>query len=128
MQSSECHETADAAILTTDTLKVELSLKWGNVQFSTAGGENLLRERNSIPRTYEPVELNGEKTFHVEDRFAPDFSEGFYGLGQHQSGMFNYRGATVELGAEQHRCRDSFAVVEQRLCVDVEHRLADACR
>jgi alpha-D-xyloside xylohydrolase len=91
-------ETTDAAILTTDTLKIELSLKWGNVQFSTAGGENLLRERNSIPHTYEPAEVNGEKTFHVEDRFAPDFSEGFYGLGQHQSGMFNYRGATVELG------------------------------
>jgi alpha-D-xyloside xylohydrolase len=91
-------ETTDAAILATDTLKIELSLKWGNVQFSTAGGGNLLRERNSIPRTYEPAELNGEKTFHVEDRFAPDFSEGFYGLGQHQSGLFNYRGATVELG------------------------------
>ena len=91
-------QTSDAAILTTDALKIELSLKWGNVQFSTAGGENLLRERNSIPRTYEPAELNGEKTFHVEDRFAPDFSEGFYGLGQHQNGMFNYRGATVELG------------------------------
>ena len=90
--------TSDAAILTTDALKIELSLKWGNVQFSTAAGEGLLRERNSIPRTYEPVELNGEKTFHVEDRFAPDFSEGFYGLGQHQNGMFNYRGATVELG------------------------------
>ncbi len=91
-------ETSDAAILATDALKIELSLKWGNVQFSTAGGENLLRERNSIPRTYEPTEQNGEKTFHIEDRFAPDFSEGFYGLGQHQSGMFNYRGATVELG------------------------------
>ena len=91
-------QTSDAAILTTDALKIELSLKWGNVQFSTATGEGLLRERNSIPRTYEPAELNGEKTFHVEDRFAPDFSEGFYGLGQHQNGMFNYRGATVELG------------------------------
>src|SRR5579863_4185660 len=91
-------ETPEAAVLATETLKIELSLKWGNVQFSTTRGENLLRERNSIPRTYEPTELNGEKTFHVEDRFAPDFSEGFYGLGQHQSGMFNYRGSTVELG------------------------------
>jgi len=90
-------QTADAAVLTTGALTVELSLKWGNVQYSI-GGENLLRERNSIPRTYEPAELNGEKTFHVEDRFAPDATEGFYGLGQHQSGMFNYRGATVELG------------------------------
>jgi alpha-D-xyloside xylohydrolase len=78
-------ETGDAAILTTDKLKVRLSLKWGNVEYSTTGGESLLRERN------------GEKTFHVEDRFAPDISEGFYGLGQHQSGLFNYRGATVKL-------------------------------
>ena len=90
--------TADAAILSTDTLKIEFSLKWGNVQYSTVAGERLLREGNAIPRTYEPAELNGEKTFHVEDRFGPDFSEGFYGLGQHQSGLFNYRGATVELG------------------------------
>jgi alpha-D-xyloside xylohydrolase len=90
-------QTADAAILTTDTVKIELSLKWGNIKYSTIGGEDLLRERNAIPRTYETVELNGEKTFHVEDRFGPDATEGFYGLGQHQSGMFNYRGATVEL-------------------------------
>ena len=93
----EVSQTGDAAILTTDELKVELSLKWGNVQFSTASGESLLRERNSVPRTYDPTVLNGEKTFRVEDRFAPDFSEGLYGLGQHQSGLFNYRGATVEL-------------------------------
>ena len=91
-------QTADEVILTTDTLKIEFSLKWGNVQYSTLAGEIILRERNSIPRTYEPVELNGEKTFHVEDRFSEDFSEGLYGLGQHQSGLFNYRGATVELG------------------------------
>jgi len=93
----ELSQTPESAVLTTETVKVELSLKWGNVEFRTTAGESLLRERNSVPRTYEPAELNGEKTFHVEDRFAPDFSEGFYGLGQHQSGLFNYRGATVEL-------------------------------
>ncbi len=91
-------QTADATILTTDALKVELSLKWGSVQYSSTAGEKLLREGNAVPRTYEPVELNGEKTFHVKDRFGPEFGEGFYGLGQHQNGMFNYRGGTVELG------------------------------
>jgi len=90
-------QTTDAAIVTTDSLKIELSLKRGNVQYSTRSGEGLLRERDSIPRTYDQAELNSEKTFHIEDRFAPDMTEGFYGLGQHQSGMFNYRGATVEL-------------------------------
>jgi len=91
-------QTADAAILLTASLRIELSLKWGNVQYSTAGSALLLRERNSIPRTYEPTNLNGENTFHVEDRFSPESTEAFYGLGQHQNGMFNYRGATVELG------------------------------
>jgi alpha-D-xyloside xylohydrolase len=91
-------QTADAAVLTTDTLRVELSLKWGNVKYSTRGGEDLLREGNAVPRTYDPADLNGERTFHIKDRFSPDPTEGIYGLGQHQSGMFNYRGATVELG------------------------------
>ena len=94
----EVSQTKDAVVLTTVALRLELSLKWGSVQYSTSGNESLLRERNSIPRTYDPANLNGENTFHVEDRFSPDFAEGFYGLGQHQSGMFNYRGATVELG------------------------------
>jgi len=51
-------QNADEVILTTDTLKIEFSLKWGNIQYSTLAGESLLKERNSIPRTYEPVELN----------------------------------------------------------------------
>ncbi|HEY4662018.1 MAG TPA: TIM-barrel domain-containing protein [Terriglobales bacterium] len=91
-------QATDAAVLTTESLKVELSLKRGNITISTLAGQQLLRERNSIPRTYEPDVINGEKTSHVEDRFAPDATEAFYGLGQHQSGMFNYRGSTLELG------------------------------
>src|SRR5271166_406550 len=91
---------ADTVLLTTDTLKVELSLKWGSIQFMSSGNDTLLRERTSIPRTYDPVDLNGEKTYHLEDRFSPNFDEGFYGLGQHQSGMFNYRGATVKLAQD----------------------------
>src|ERR1039457_5207297 len=94
----EVSQRTDTVLLTTDILKVELSLKWGSVQYSTIRSDSLLRERDSIPRTYDPTSVNGEKTFHVEDRFSPDFDEGFYGLGQHQSGMFNYRGSTVELG------------------------------
>jgi alpha-D-xyloside xylohydrolase len=88
----------DTAALTTATLKVELSLKRGNLKYTNVGGESLLREGDAVPRTYEPDRLNGEDTYHVTDRFRPDATEGFYGLGQHQSGIFNYRGNTVELG------------------------------
>ncbi|MGA8313966.1 MAG: hypothetical protein WB755_28335, partial [Terriglobales bacterium] len=91
-------QTDEAAVLTTANLKVELSLKRGNLKYSSIGGELLLRESDAIPRTYEPAQVNGESVYHVADRFSPDVTEGFYGLGQHQSGMFNYRGSTVELG------------------------------
>lgn len=86
-----------AGILKTSTVEVAFGLERGNLTFSTASGDPLLREGSAVPRTYEPVHLNGEDTYRVTDRFSPNATEGLYGLGQHQNGMFNYRGATVEL-------------------------------
>lgn len=86
------------AHLKTAQLEVVVHLERDSLSFQTAAGESLLNEGNSMPRTYEPVEMNGEHTFRVTDRFSPSINEALYGLGQHQNGMFNYRGATVELG------------------------------
>ncbi|HTF70312.1 MAG TPA: TIM-barrel domain-containing protein [Edaphobacter sp.] len=86
------------AKLTTATAIVTLSLEHGNLTWSTLGGVSFLKEGSAVPRTYEPQTINGDKTFHVVDRFSPDNREALYGLGQHQGGLFNYRGATVELG------------------------------
>ena len=87
-----------AATLETAQLKVEFSLAHGNITYHRLAGDSLLREGGSIPRTYEPAEVNGEHTYRITDRFFPDATEGLYGLGQHQNGMLNYRGATIELG------------------------------
>jgi alpha-D-xyloside xylohydrolase len=87
-----------AATLETAQLKVEFSLTHGNITYQRLTGDSLLREGGSIPRTYEPADANGEQTYRITDRFSPDATEGLYGLGQHQNGMFNYRGATIELG------------------------------
>jgi alpha-D-xyloside xylohydrolase len=89
---------AKAGSMKTAQLEVTMNLEHGSLSFRTASGESLLNEGSSLPRTYEPVELNGEQTYRVTDRFSPSITEALYGLGQHQSGMFNYRGATVELG------------------------------
>jgi alpha-D-xyloside xylohydrolase len=88
----------DRAVLTTSRLKVVFLIKTGNIIYNTLEGVELLREHAKLPRTYELADVNGEKAFHVEDRFDPDSTEGIYGLGQHQSGVFNYRGSTIELG------------------------------
>jgi len=93
-------ENGSVATITTSELKVEFSLQRGNLTFQTATGDRLLQENNSVPRTYEPTEANGEKTYRITDRFSLEAMEAVYGLGQHQSGMFNYRGATVELAQD----------------------------
>jgi alpha-D-xyloside xylohydrolase len=90
-------QDGNTASITTDRLKVALSLKRGNLSYGSASGDRLLEENDAVPRTYEPDVVNGLHTYHVADRFSPDATEGYYGLGQHQSGMFNYRGSTVEL-------------------------------
>ena len=94
----EVSQTAKEATLSTAQLRVTLSLDRGNLVFRSADGKEFLREWASVPRTYTPETLNGESTYHVTDRFSPDATEAFYGLGQHQGGLFNYRGATVKLG------------------------------
>jgi alpha-D-xyloside xylohydrolase len=88
---------AESATITTATVRVSFSLKRGNLTYSAVGGESLLRESDAVPRTYEPDVVNGLHTHRVADRFTPEATEGYYGLGQHQSGMFNYRGSTVKL-------------------------------
>jgi len=84
--------------LSTTKLRVTFEYKGSNLLYSTIDGQSLLRESAKLPRTYIEGALNGTKVLTVEDRFMPDMKEGIYGLGQHQSGLFNYRGATVELG------------------------------
>jgi alpha-D-xyloside xylohydrolase len=89
-------QSNSSTTLTTAQLTVSLSDRDGSLTVKTLQGETLVRERSNLARTYLPSEAPG--LFHIEDRFSPDATEALYGLGQHQSGMFNYRGSIVELG------------------------------
>jgi alpha-D-xyloside xylohydrolase len=91
-------QDGDKATLTTARVAVSLSLKRGILVFGVPKGESFLRETFSMPRTFEPAAGQPGSLYRVEERFSADASEAIYGLGQHQSGLFNYRGSTVELG------------------------------
>ena len=84
--------------LSTAKLRVTFDYKGNNVVYSTIDGQTLLRESSAMPRTYVQGDIGGTKVLTVEDRFMPEMTEGLYGLGQHQGGLFNYRSATVDLG------------------------------
>lgn len=89
-----------AATLDTGSIKVSISFESGNLQFKDEQGERILKEYQTSPRRYEPVMMNGEALYRVSDRFPMTSDEAIYGLGQHQNGVFNYRGAVIELAQQ----------------------------
>jgi alpha-D-xyloside xylohydrolase len=84
--------------LTTARLKIEITRADSSVVFYDSAGRKLTQENT---RTLTPTEVNGEKTYHSE-RFVNmwDTQEAFYGLGQHQAGVWNYRGESVDLSQD----------------------------
>ncbi|HEY1577958.1 MAG TPA: glycoside hydrolase family 31 protein [Terracidiphilus sp.] len=87
-----------AVTLTTAKLKVVVERESGAMHYQDAAGKELTTEAY---RSLKPVEVNGEKALHAESFFAIYGShEGFYGLGQHQAGVWNYRGEVVPLRQE----------------------------
>ncbi len=93
-------ETADPKTVTLSTarLKIVIGREDSAMQFLDANGKTLAQEST---RTLTPVEVNGEKTLHPE-RFVNMWAtqEAFYGLGQHQAGVWNYRGEAVDLSQD----------------------------
>jgi alpha-D-xyloside xylohydrolase len=84
--------------LTTSRLKIEITRADSSIIFYDAAGHKLTQENT---RTLTPTEVNGEKTYHSE-RFVNmwDTQEAFYGLGQHQAGVWNYRGESVDISQD----------------------------
>ena len=85
------------ATLDTGSIKVLISLDEDGLEFTDEQGKPLLQEFQNSPRSYQPVIANGESLYQVSDHFHPEVREGLYGLGQHQNGVFNYRGTVIEL-------------------------------
>ena len=85
-------------VLTTANLKLEITRVDSVITFYDSAGHKLTQENS---RTLAPTEVNGEKTYHSE-RFTAmwDSQEAFYGLGQHQAGVLNYRGESVDISQD----------------------------
>ncbi|WP_423605600.1 TIM-barrel domain-containing protein [Sphingomonas sp. MS122] len=81
--------------LATPSLSATVRLADGNVSFRDAGGNAILNETASA--SFRPAHAEGQSYVAVTQQFNRGTDEGFYGLGQHQNGQFNYNGEDVEL-------------------------------
>jgi alpha-D-xyloside xylohydrolase len=81
--------------LTTSQMKITVTKRDGAISFTDASGKGLFEDYD---RMLTPVEVNGEKAYRSE-MFSNLWAstEAFYGLGQHQAGVWNYHGESVDL-------------------------------
>ncbi|MDR1763067.1 MAG: DUF5110 domain-containing protein [Dysgonamonadaceae bacterium] len=89
--------SADEAILTTATIIARVSLATGEIVFTDKAGNVILAENRGGGKSFNEIEIDGEKACSVRQIFESPDDEAFYGLGQHQSGEFNYKGKNETL-------------------------------
>jgi len=90
--------TDDAVILSTSALKITITRKDGAITYADAKGDALVQEAS---RKLLAEKVNGEDTYRAES-FVNIYGsrEGLYGLGQHQAGVWNYRGDSVDISQD----------------------------
>lgn len=90
--------TDDAITISTSLLKMTVTRKDGAIGYAELHGESLVQES---ARSLTPVRVNGEDTYRAESFISIYGShEALYGLGQHQAGVWNYRGESVDISQE----------------------------
>ena len=100
--------TDNEVVLTTTALKVVVARNDSSITYRSADGTQLIQEGT---RKLIPVEVNGEKTNRSESFFNIYGShEALYGLGQHQSGVWNYRGESVDISQDNSNIAIPFLV------------------
>lgn len=84
-------------VLRTAALRVEVSAENGTMTYFDRNGKLLLNQSAFAARSLVPKIFNGESSYQVSQYFDAQENEAYYGLGQHQQGMMNYRGRRVDL-------------------------------
>ena len=90
------NETPDAVILETQAVRARVDKKTGAVGFFDLNGKPILQEADN-GRAFATTTVTNFNGTGARQKFILPPDERIYGLGQHQSGVWNYRGTTVHL-------------------------------
>jgi alpha-D-xyloside xylohydrolase len=89
-------ESPEKIILATARLQVIVNRHSGAVSFADPAGLTILSE-TPASRTLEAVTVQGEKTFHVQQKWREQQDESLYGLGQMQLGTVDIKGYDLDM-------------------------------
>jgi alpha-D-xyloside xylohydrolase len=90
----DLQDHGDSLILTTPAVQARVDRKTGAVTFFDAAGNLYVAEGG---RDLGPTALKNLDALQSRQEFALQPDESIFGLGQHQQGIWNYRGRTVQL-------------------------------
>ena len=89
-------EKNDSIILSTSKVKAKVSMASGEVKFYDEHNRLILSERKG-GKSFSPITVEETKGYSFSQVFESPDDEAFYGLGQHQSDEFNYKGRNESL-------------------------------
>lgn len=79
----------------TKELTAIVDLKTGAVTFRNKKGQVILSEKQPLGRNFQPSVFEGKPLYNLVQSFQTSPGEAWYGLGQHQDGVYNYKGQQV---------------------------------
>jgi alpha-D-xyloside xylohydrolase len=80
--------------VSTSMITATASLTTGAVTFSDKSGKRILAERIN-GRQFNAAVFEGQPSYNINQTFETTADDSYYGLGQHQSDQFNYKGQQV---------------------------------
>ena len=104
----------DTVTVSTTSLNASVAVTTGEVWFTDTDGHVLLREQDGGGKSFTPIEAGGTHGYTVRQVFESPDDEAFYGLGQHQSDEFNYKGKSEELYQYNTKVSIPFVISNKR--------------
>lgn len=83
-------------VLSTDAIKAVVQLSSGVIGFTDLQNRPLLKQENN-GTSFRPVTIDDGASWQIKQTFLSSPAEAFYGLGQHQQGIVNYKGEIIQL-------------------------------
>jgi alpha-D-xyloside xylohydrolase len=93
----ELKEEGDNLLLISESLKVQISKMTGKIQYQDKDGKTVLDETGNGGKTFSPMVVDDKNYYSIRQIFDSPDDEAFYGLGQHQHDLMNYKGKDVDL-------------------------------
>ena len=85
----------DFLTLKTKNITAIVNMKTGVVSFQDIAGKKILTEKPIGGRSFQSAIFDGKRYYNLTQTFQTTSEEGWYGLGQHQNGIMNYKGQQV---------------------------------